>query len=165
MSVRILCCQLRKCLQLSCLQIKQSLVNCYIIYICFIWTCRLFRMIKKKGSRNIKHIWADERYVQNSKVAYIYVRFLQVVSWCKICCKNMQSKQNFGMWMYFQISLSLWELQKIRDMLSFLRQEIGKKSLSRFFSVAYLHVIYKAWKRYSYWGVSITLSNTFTTPY
>ena len=124
-----------------------------------------YRMIKKKGSRNIKHIWAEERFVQQSKVAYIYVRFLQVVTWCKICCKNVQSKQNFGMWMYFQISLSWWELQEIRDMLSSLTQEIGKKSLSRFFSVGYLHVIYKAWKRYSYWGVSITLSNTFTRPY
>ena len=33
----------------------------------------------------------------------------------------LQSKQNFGVWMYFQISLSLWELQGIKDMLSLLR--------------------------------------------
>ena len=34
----LLCCQLSKCLQLNCLQIKRLLANWYIIY----WICRLF---------------------------------------------------------------------------------------------------------------------------
>ena len=34
------------------------------------------------------------------------------------------------------------------------------KIFKQILSVAYLHVIYKAWKRYSYWGIFITLSNT-----
>ena len=81
-------------------------------------------------------------HLQNSKVAYIYVRFLQVVSWCKICCKNVQSKQNFGIWMYFEIKLSVWELQGIYVVVLEIRNR-----WKIFFSVSYLHVIYKAWKK------------------
>ena len=72
-------------------------------------------------------------HVQNSKVVYIKVRFLEVVSSWEICYKNVQSNQDFGRWMYFQISLSLWALQEIRDMLLFVKWKIVEKSLSRFF--------------------------------
>ena len=55
-----------------------------------------------------------------------------------LCCKNVHSKQDFGKWMYFQISLSLLELQGIRDLLLFVR-EIVEKSLSRLLTLLFFN--------------------------
>ena len=60
--------------------------------------------------------------------------------------------------MYFQISLSLLELQGIRDLLLFVR-EIVEKPLSRLLRLLFFNN--KAWKRYSYWGVFGTISAVF----
>ena len=79
------------------------------------------RMKKEKRSNKIKEIWEVKIHAQNSKVTYAKIKFPQAVSSCGICCNNVQSKQDFGKWKYFQSSLSLGELQRIRDVLLFVR--------------------------------------------
>ena len=48
-----------------------------------------------------------------------------------MCYKNAPTEQVFGKWMHFQTSLSLWELQVIRDWLWV--RDIAETSLNRLF--------------------------------
>ena len=48
---------------------------------------------------------------------------------CSNCYKHALSEKGFGKWMHFQISLSLWELQVIRDWLCV--RDIAETSLNR----------------------------------
>ena len=48
---------------------------------------------------------------------------------CSICYKNALSEPVFGKWIHLEISLSLWELQGIRDWLCL--RDIAETSLNR----------------------------------
>ena len=52
-----------------------------------------------------------------------------------VCSKKALWEQVFGKWMHFQLMLSLWELEVIRDWLYI--KDITETSLNRLFNVAY----------------------------
>ena len=67
--------------------------------------------------------------VRNSKVVNVLTRSQAEGGLFQICYKNALLEQDFGRWMHFQISLSLWELQVIRDWLCV--RVIAETSLNR----------------------------------
>ena len=67
-----------------------------------------------------------------------------------MCYKNALSEQGFGTWVDFLISLSLWELQVVRD--CFCVRDIA---------ASFCNLINNAWKRYSYRDLIRTLSKIY----
>ena len=65
---------------------------------------------------------------KNMKVVNVWIRFQQVGSLFEICYKNALWEV-FDKWSQFQIVLSFWELQVIRDLLYV--RDIGEKYLNR----------------------------------
>ena len=66
--------------------------------------------------------------VKNSQIVNVSIRYRKK-GFVLICYKNALSEQVFGNLMHFQISLSFWELQVVRDWLCV--RDIAETSLNR----------------------------------